>query len=83
MVVATTVVANSLPPSTRVRPEIAAFVRELVIRQDSEAPVVSRWLPKLITSRPKCAPDLWSYRDSNSGPLACHATMAVVWMRLG
>ena len=38
------------------------------------AGVVAQWLPKLITSRSQHAPDLWSYGDSNSGPLACHAS---------
>ena len=47
------------PPSTLItKPEIAASAR--VMRQDPEAPAASRWLPKLITSRSQCAPDLWS-----------------------
>ena len=34
--------------------------------------ILTRWLPKLITSRSQHAPDLWSYGDSNPRPLACH-----------
>ena len=42
------------------------------------AGVVAQWLPKLITSRSQHSPDLRSYGDSNSGPLACHAMEAFI-----
>jgi hypothetical protein len=63
VVVATTGCRQLAATIDAVKPEIAAFVRELVIRQDPEATTVSRWLPKLITSRSQHVPDLWSYGD--------------------